>query len=204
MCRLRTHIISGIVLALSWAAILRGDLTVPGDTIASADMLRLVSEACTGGKKNGTIKDVQLIANAAAEAASMYAMEAELLLAVMAQESRCLAHARSPRGAIGMMQLMPATAKAMGAKRPDRMRENILAGARYLDALGRQFKGDRTLMLAAYNAGPAAVAKFKRVPPYKETTRYVEKVLSSYKRLNDIKLQTAASSTAPALAAAAG
>lgn len=180
---------------MSWVSILRSDLTLPVDTIAGAEMVRLVSEACASGKQGGTIKDAQLIANAAAEAASMYSMEAELLLAVMAQESRCLADVRSPRGAIGMMQLMPATARAMGAKRPERMRENILAGARYLDSLGRQFKGDRTLMLAAYNAGPSAVAKFKKVPPYKETTKYVQKVLSNYKRLNELK-QTASTAAA--------
>lgn len=203
MTRVRSHTALGAFLSLSWAVLLAGDLTRPARTSTERELARLVTYACTGTMP--AAETVQLrpesierfgdIAQAAKEALLRYPLEPELLLAVMAQESRCVSHARSARGAIGLMQLMPATARAMGAEKPEMTRENILAGARYLKTLSDQFKGDRKLVLAAYNAGPGAVRKFKKVPPYKETTRYIDKVLGHYKTLNEARAREAAPGT---------
>ncbi len=93
-----------------------------------------------------------------------------LLVAVAYEESRMNPSARSPRGAVGLLQLMPATARALGAD-PTAPRENIRAGARYLSALLTRF-GNLDLALAAYNAGPTAVARAGRAPSL-ETLTYV-------------------------------
>jgi soluble lytic murein transglycosylase-like protein len=97
-----------------------------------------------------------------------------LLAAVAWEESRMNPHARSGAGARGILQLMPATAKALAAASAD-PRANILAGARYLNQLVRRFDGNVDLALAAYNAGPTAVEKLGRAPTL-ETLRYAKNV----------------------------
>jgi len=86
----------------------------------------------------------------------------------------------SRAGAMGLMQLMPLTARSMGVFDPFDPRQNILAGARYLRILANRFKGDLVLTVAAYNAGEGAVDKYEGIPPYKETQRYVRRVLKHY------------------------
>ena len=98
------------------------------------------------------------------------------LRAIAHAESGFRADAVSPKGAMGVMQLMPATAKDYKVRNPFSPKESIAAGARYLRALLRRFKGDRTLAAAAYNAGTGAVTKYRGVPPYRETIQYVAKV----------------------------
>ncbi len=78
------------------------------------------------------------------------------------------------------MQLMPTTAQTYGASQPTDPHANVRAGARYLRDLLRRFDDDLELALAAYNAGPAAVRRFRGVPPYRETRGYVERVLTLY------------------------
>lgn len=114
-----------------------------------------------------------------AEVALQVRIAPELLHAVIAAESRYDTRARSPKGAIGLMQLMPATAERFGARDPYVVRQNILAGASYLKWLMGLFQDDLELVLAAYNAGEQAVLKAGgRIPPYPETQAYVPRVLA--------------------------
>jgi soluble lytic murein transglycosylase-like protein len=109
------------------------------------------------------------------EAASRYSVDAGLVRAVAWQESRFRSDAVSPKGAIGIMQLMPATAAQMGVN-PHDPQQNILGGVAYLRALLTQFNGDIRLTLAAYNAGPAAVLQYGGIPPFRETQNYVTSI----------------------------
>ncbi len=102
-----------------------------------------------------------------------------LLHAVIATESRYNTAALSPRGAIGLMQLMPETALRFGAPDPYNPRDNVLAGAHYLKFLLKLFGNDMELAIAAYNAGHGAVMRAgNRIPEYPETMAYVPKVLA--------------------------
>jgi soluble lytic murein transglycosylase-like protein len=113
------------------------------------------------------------------EVALKVGISADLLHAVIATESRYNSRALSSRGAIGLMQLLPATAKRFGARDLYAPRENVLAGAQYLKWLMVMFHNDLELVLAAYNAGEQAVVKAGgRIPPYAETQAYVPRVLA--------------------------
>ena len=113
------------------------------------------------------------------EVAVKVGISADLLHAVIATESRYNSRALSPRGAIGLMQLLPATAKRFGALDPYAPQENVLAGAQYLKWLMAMFQDDLELVLAAYNAGEQAVVKAGgRIPPFAETQAYVPRVLA--------------------------
>jgi len=115
--------------------------------------------------------------------AGQYGLESELLHAVIAVESGYDPAARSRKGAGGLMQLMPGTAKRYGVADAFNPEQNIHGGARYLRDLMRLFDGDISLVLAAYNAGENAVLRNgRRIPQYLETVNYVPKVLAHYKR----------------------
>lgn len=118
------------------------------------------------------------ILNAARDAA----LDPALVHAVIFVESRYDSAARSPKGAIGLMQVMPDTALRYGVPDPGRTPEaNLKAGTRYLSDLMQQFGGRLDLVLAAYNAGERAVVRYgKRIPPYRETQHYVPAVLAKY------------------------
>ena len=122
------------------------------------------------------------------KAARLYNIPAELIRAVIAIESAGDAAAKSNKGAVGLMQLMPSTAGRMYVDDAADPRQNIQGGTRYLRTLANQYNGDLVLVLAAYNAGPEAVRKFGGVPPFAETRDYVRKVLA---RFNEYKLQSA-------------
>jgi len=127
-----------------------------------------------------------------ADAAAETGLPPALILSVVTAESGGRPDAVSPRGALGLMQLLPETAAEVGIDDPLDPAQNIHGGARYLAGLHRRFGGDLALALAGYNAGPGNVERHGgRVPPFPETRRYVRKVLDTYHAL------TAATPPAP-------
>lgn len=114
------------------------------------------------------------------EAAQRYGLPPEILHSVAAIESSYRAGAVSPKGAIGVMQLMPGTARGLNAD-PHDLEQNVDAGARHLRDLLLKYDGGVFHALAAYNAGSGAVAKYGGIPPYRETQLYVEKVMRRYR-----------------------
>lgn len=114
---------------------------------------------------------------------SKYNVDPYLIFLVMEQESHFNTHAVSPKGARGLMQLMPGTAARFGVRRSHDPAQNISGGTRYLRELLNRFNNRVDLVLASYNAGEGAVAKFgNKVPPYRETRNYVKKISYRYKR----------------------
>jgi hypothetical protein len=114
-------------------------------------------------------------------AAERYGLPRRLVRSVMQAESGFAAQAVSPKGAIGLMQLMPATAQSLGAD-PHDPAANVDAGARYLRELLEKYNGGLRHALAAYNAGPAAVEKYQGIPPYRETVNYIRRVEQDFKK----------------------
>lgn len=128
------------------------------------------------------------------EAAFLQGLDPELIRSVAKVESGLRQDAISPKGALGLMQLMPSTAAELGVD-PHNPGANAQGGAKYLRDLLLKYNGNSALALAAYNAGPGAVAKFGGVPPYSETRQYVLKVIREYQRQK--KASETASSTMP-------
>ncbi len=109
-----------------------------------------------------------------------YGVDSDLVFSVIAAESNFNAKAVSRRGARGLMQLLPSTAARLGVRDVFDPKENVDAGTRFLRDLLKQYRGDLPLTLAAYNAGPAAVQKYGRVPPYNETMAYIRAIRKTY------------------------
>lgn len=122
------------------------------------------------------------------QAARQYAMDPALVRAVIHAESNFNARARSPKGAMGLMQLMPGTARMLGVTEPHIPGHNILGGAQYLAGLLVRFKNDVALATAAYNAGPEAVQRYAGVPPYAETQVYVQRVKILHQRYRELTI----------------
>lgn len=112
------------------------------------------------------------------QAANQYGVRKDLLIAVARAESNFNASVVSGAGAIGIMQLMPETARNLGVKDPYNATDNIMGGAKYLSRLLSQYNGNISLALAAYNAGSGNVEKYGGIPPFKETQTYVRKILA--------------------------
>lgn len=110
------------------------------------------------------------------EAAERYGVDERIVIAVARRESDFRRNLVSNTGARGVMQLMPETASDLGVRDCFNVRQNIFGGAKYLRQLQDMFDGDLDLMLAAYNAGPGAVLKYRGIPPYDETCAYVESI----------------------------
>ncbi len=113
-----------------------------------------------------------------AQASAQHGVDPALVRAVIHVESRFERRARSPKGAMGLMQLMPATAREYRVRNAYDPAANIFAGVKKLKGVLETFKDNTALALAAYNAGEGAVAKFNGIPPYRETQNYVRKILS--------------------------
>lgn len=116
-----------------------------------------------------------------ARAARKNGLSPKLLSSVIQAESNFHPHAVSPKGALGLMQLMPATARDLAVAHPFNPSENVQGGARYLKGLLKQF-GDLNLALAAYNAGPATVRLYGGVPPFPETQAYIARIRRDLRR----------------------
>lgn len=114
------------------------------------------------------------------EISERHGVDHHLVRALIRVESCFEEEATSAKGAMGLMQLMPGTARQMGINNPFDPKENIEGGVRYLKLLLKQFDDDLTLALAAYNAGPEAVKRHKGVPPYRETRAYLKRVMDFY------------------------
>ena len=113
-------------------------------------------------------------------------VDSRLLKAMIKAESDFNTRAVSKKGAMGLMQIMPENFKMLDLENPFDPLQNIRAGARYFQQLYKRFNGKLALSLAAYNAGPTAVDRYKRIPPYQETEEYVRRVLRYYRTFKQL------------------
>ena len=142
------------------------------DVVASTDRFHIPADIPTSGDK-----DLDRIIF---EVAENQGVDPRFVHAVIWQESKYDAHARSHAGAEGLMQLIPATAKRFGCEHPEDPEENITAGTKYLSWLLKRFSGNVELALAGYNAGEGSVDKYEGIPPYSETQNYVKIITGRY------------------------
>ena len=155
------------------------DFVAPAPTSSVAPVAAAIGQTASAPPQRSKPATVAEMIEQAAERAGI---PAELVHSVAKAESNYQVNALSHKGAIGVMQLMPATAAALSVN-PHDPEQNIDAGARYLRDLLIKYDGDSVRALAAYNAGPAAVDRYRGVPPYRETVTYVDRVLRNYARL---------------------
>jgi len=170
---------------------LAGGVTSFSDTPPRRGAYIVWSPSCYACNLNSTIDwhatrlHLQAYADAIDAAARAHDLDPSLVRAVIHAESGFNAGARSRKGAVGLMQLMPATAREVGVADARVPAQNIRGGTRYLASLLAQYRGDVTLAAAAYNAGPAAVAKYAGIPPYAETQVYVQRVKILHRRYRE-------------------
>lgn len=140
----------------------------------SASFSTALAQACGDTAEVNYSEDLEGIFQ---EAADTYGISANLLKAVAKAESDFDPNCTSSAGAMGIMQLMPETAKSLGVTDAYDVYQNIMAGAKYLSENLDIFNGNTSLALAAYNAGRGAVKKYNGIPPYNETQNYVKKIM---------------------------
>jgi len=128
-------------------------------------------------KNNKTMAIKDKVSLLAEKYSKKYGVDKNLILAVVEAESGFNPEAVSPKGALGLMQLMPSTAKMLEVQNPFSPEENLEGGVKYLKSLIDNYGGNLSLALAAYNAGSGKVKKYGGVPPFPETKNYLEKVL---------------------------
>ena len=159
----------------------RGNIVFSNILPINAKKFKLVKiiELHKTSKKNSKNREVDFILK---QVAKKHKIDYHLLKAVAVVESGLKPYAKSSKGATGIMQLMPQTAKRFGVTNISNVQENIQGGAKYLKYLLKKFNYNYRLALAAYNAGEHAVLKYKSIPPYRETRNYVKKVFLRYKK----------------------
>jgi hypothetical protein len=151
----------------------------PLETVAESDSTSIKERGWTSGNP----KIDSLIKHNGAK----YGIDPYLIFCVMEQESHFNTRALSPKGAHGLMQLMPGTSARFGVRRPSDPAQNIAGGTRYLKQLMGKFDGRIDLVLASYNAGEGAVLRFgRKVPPYRETRAYVKRISYRYRRTKPV------------------
>lgn len=151
-----------------------GNAPIATYAVAGSNLLRTASKPATS--RGATAYD-DLIR----QHAERHGISADLVKAVIQAESGFNPRAVSPKGAMGLMQLMPATARDLGVRDPFHPAENIRGGVEYLAGLLARFNQNVERALAAYNAGPQRVEQYDGVPPYRETQNYVKKITASAK-----------------------
>ncbi len=143
--------------------------------------LLLLSVMSSSQAQNNVVSNQLAIKEKIVRHSLQYGVDPALSLSVVKQESNFNKSAKSARGAVGLFQLMPSTAKSLGVN-PYYINENIIGGIKYLKSLQDKF-GSVDLVIAAYNAGPGAVKRHNGIPPYRETRAYVKKIVTHYNYL---------------------
>jgi hypothetical protein len=170
-----------------------GPASVKGQKPASGCPSTVVAAAPRSGAILVKIKELE---PAVQKYGSLHGVDEDLVWAIIRHESGFNPRAVSPKGAMGLMQLMPETAVLLGVADPFDAEQNIAGGIKYLEQCLSQFNQDIALALAAYNAGPQNVTKYKGCPPFAETRQYVAAVLQTYAGHPQYRKLTAASSAA--------
>lgn len=189
--------VMGTAVAVAVTTVAAADAETNGRaTRASAPLVAMAQPAPTyrraaltpvtiGGERDIWSAERETYRRMVAEASAQHAVPERLIWAVIRVESGFDHRAVSPRGARGLMQLMPETAAILGVRDAFDPRENIQAGTRHLRAMMERFPRDLRLAVAAYNAGEKAVVAFRGVPPYPETRDYVRRVMRFYRAWRD-------------------
>lgn len=157
-----------------------GSLEFPASEVATIEQISDGAQT-NPGSISPTRTKLPSAEQALRSAAEAEGLPAAFVRSVARTESGYNQNAVSAKGAIGLMQLMPATASALGIE-PNLLEQNAQGGAKYLRDLLLRYHGNAVLALAAYNAGPDAVKKYGGVPPYPETRHYIQRVLREYAR----------------------